>query len=79
MIDRRITWGGVSLIMRMSTERHEKLKQYYGKLLQGTKDLKSSACCSDNGLPPRVGMLFMRLDIWTTVEKEQRCNGLYCQ
>lgn len=49
--------------MRMSTSNHEQLKQYYGKLLQGTKDLKSSACCCGDGdLPPRIRGIIGQID-----------------
>ncbi len=49
--------------MRMSTANHEQLKQYYGKLLQGTKDLKSSACCcSDGDLSPRIRGIIGQID-----------------
>ena len=27
------------------------VKEYYGKILQGSKDLKASACCSGESLP----------------------------
>jgi SAM-dependent methyltransferase len=32
----------------------EKLREYYGKVLQGTKDLKTSACCCDEEIPARI-------------------------
>ena len=32
----------------------EKLQEYYGKVLQGTKDLKTSACCCDEDIPGRI-------------------------
>ncbi len=32
----------------------EKLREYYGKVLLGTKDLKTSACCCDEDIPDRV-------------------------
>jgi SAM-dependent methyltransferase len=31
----------------------ENVKEYYGKILTGAKDLKTSACCSIEALPPR--------------------------
>jgi arsenite methyltransferase len=36
----------------VSADRLKNLKEYYGKMLQGTQDLKSSACCcNDDELP----------------------------
>ncbi|NOX26302.1 MAG: methyltransferase domain-containing protein [Deltaproteobacteria bacterium] len=32
----------------------EKLREYYGLVLQGTKDLKTSACCCDEAMPARI-------------------------
>lgn len=32
----------------------EAVKNYYGKVLQSSKDLKTSACCSTESLPPRM-------------------------
>ena len=33
----------------------EQVKEYYGKVLDGTKDLKTKACCcSSTGLPKEV-------------------------
>lgn len=37
------------------------VKEYYGKVLQGSKDLKTTACCSTDSLPPHhkeiIGMI----------------------
>ena len=34
----------------------EQVKEYYGKVLDGTKDLKTKACCcSSTGLPKKCG------------------------
>lgn len=35
----------------------EVVKDYYGKTLKGTKDLKTSACCDCESLPPRLERL----------------------
>lgn len=33
---------------------HKTVKQYYGSELKGTKDLKTSACCSPDSYPPHI-------------------------
>lgn len=44
-------------------DKQENLKEYYGKILSGTKDLKTSACCSsDNGHTPRIKEILSELD-----------------
>jgi len=35
-------------------ETREGVKEYYGKVLQSTADLKTNACCPAGGLPPRL-------------------------
>jgi len=30
---------------------HDNVKEYYGKLLQSSKDLKTNACCTDTSMP----------------------------
>lgn len=30
---------------------HEQVQDYYGKTLQGSQDLKTNACCTDDGMP----------------------------
>lgn len=37
--------------METSFTTLETVKNYYGKILAGTKDLKTSACCSIESLP----------------------------
>ncbi|MFK0573481.1 methyltransferase domain-containing protein, partial [Endozoicomonas sp.] len=38
--------------MNTQSSEHEALKEYYGRVLAGTKDLKTNACCSDPGMIP---------------------------
>ena len=40
--------------MKVSTKRVEGLKEYYGKILQTKKDLKTSVCCSTNSYPQHI-------------------------
>lgn len=43
--------------------KHESLKEYYGKILKNTKDLKTSVCCcSDNGHAPRIKEILSDID-----------------
>ncbi|MEJ2684761.1 MAG: methyltransferase domain-containing protein [Candidatus Sulfobium sp.] len=47
----------------MSADRLNKLKEYYGKILRGTKDLKSSACCcNDDELPLSIRRVLQEID-----------------
>lgn len=43
--------------MTEKTHDHEAVKEYYGKILGGTKDLKTEACCAANNLSPRLSSL----------------------
>ncbi len=38
--------------MKIQSNEHEALKEYYGRTLTGTKDLKTNACCSNPGMAP---------------------------
>ncbi len=38
------------------------VKEYYGKILQGTKDLKTSACCSIEDFPPAHRAILAEID-----------------
>ncbi len=38
----------------VKTETHQRVSEYYGKKLSGTKDLKTSACCTADSLPRYV-------------------------
>lgn len=40
----------------------EGVKEYYGKVLQGTKDLKTSACCSLESFPPAHRTILAEID-----------------
>lgn len=40
--------------MRFSTPTHEQLQEYYGRILTGSKDLKTNACCCGEEAMPRV-------------------------
>ncbi len=41
--------------MIVGSEHHQDLKEYYGKILQSTKDLKTKACCMNGEkLPPSI-------------------------
>jgi len=31
--------------------KHEEVREYYGRVLQGTKSLKTTACCQTDSLP----------------------------
>ena len=37
---------------------HENVREYYGKVLRSKADLKTSACCASNGLPPHLASAF---------------------
>lgn len=42
---------------------HHQLKTYYGKILTGSRDLKTSACCcSDEAMPPEVKAVLREVD-----------------
>jgi len=32
----------------------ESVKEYYGKVLNGSSDLQTNACCTDTGLPDHL-------------------------
>lgn len=40
--------------MQASPATLEAVRAYYGRVLQGTKDLRTSACCTTEALPPHV-------------------------
>jgi SAM-dependent methyltransferase len=40
----------------------DSVKEYYGKILQGTKDLKTSACCSMEAFPPAHRAILTEID-----------------
>ncbi len=40
----------------------ESVKEYYGKVLKDSKDLKTSACCSTEALSPTVRTILKELE-----------------
>jgi len=48
--------------MTGSTATWENVKEYYGKSLQGTKDLKTNACCSIDSFPPEQRAILGQID-----------------
>ncbi|MFA5354271.1 MAG: methyltransferase domain-containing protein [Thermodesulfovibrionales bacterium] len=49
--------------MKAVTETHDHLKEYYGRILGGTRDLKTNACCcADESLPEEVRKALARID-----------------
>jgi hypothetical protein len=38
----------------IATEKHEVVKNYYGKALQNSQDLKTDACCTDTQIPQYI-------------------------
>ncbi len=60
------------------------LREYYGKILAGSKDLKTNACCSVESLPPHYRGIPALLDD-EIIEKFYGCGSpippqkLFCQ
>lgn len=48
--------------MMNNTSTLECVKEYYGKVLQGTHDLKTSACCSTESFPPAHRAILAEID-----------------
>lgn len=49
--------------MKAVSEKMDYLKEYYGKILQETRDLKTSACCcADESLPPAIREIIGQID-----------------
>lgn len=49
--------------MEFAALNHENLKEYYGKILAGSKDLKTNACCcADDALSPVVRKALSLID-----------------
>lgn len=49
--------------MKAVSEKMDYLKEYYGKILQETRDLKTSACCcTDESLPPAIRKIVGQID-----------------
>ncbi|MBI5074339.1 MAG: methyltransferase domain-containing protein [Nitrospirae bacterium] len=49
--------------MKTDSKTHDNLREYYGKILGGTKDLQTSACCcTDEGIPAEVKEALSHID-----------------
>jgi len=48
--------------MIAATETRDRIKEYYGRVLGGTKDLKAGACCSPNDLSPTLRNMLSEID-----------------
>jgi len=48
--------------MGSDSNMHEKVKAYYGKVLKGTKDLKTNACCSTESFPENHRKILAEID-----------------
>lgn len=49
--------------MDTSSSTHEQLKEYYGRILGGTRDLKTNACCCDeSSMPPDLKQVVREID-----------------
>ena len=43
--------------------KHKELKEYYGRILNGTKDLKTNACCCDSSsISPEIRVILKQID-----------------
>ncbi len=41
---------------------HQTVQEYYGKVLSGTKDLKTSACCTNSAPPAHIRAILSTID-----------------
>ncbi|MCQ9207586.1 MAG: methyltransferase domain-containing protein [Omnitrophica bacterium] len=48
--------------MENTTERTESIKEYYGRIIKSTKDLKTSACCAPQAFPLYVREVMSRIN-----------------
>ena len=49
--------------MNMVSGKHKELKEYYGRILSGTRDLKKNACCSEkNSIPSDIREILKEVD-----------------
>ncbi|OHB56804.1 MAG: methyltransferase type 11 [Planctomycetes bacterium GWF2_50_10] len=48
--------------MTDAAQRVENVKQYYGKTVQATKDLKTNACCTTESLPAYIRQILKNID-----------------
>lgn len=46
----------------MQNQEYEHIKEYYGCILQTQKDLKTSACCTTDGLPDYLSKIVSQID-----------------
>jgi arsenite methyltransferase len=44
----------ITKISIQPVEKYHAVREYYGKTLQGSKDLKTDACCTDTEMPPHI-------------------------
>jgi arsenite methyltransferase len=49
-------------MMSITTKTHEDVKAYYGRVLQGSKDLKTDACCSIDQMPEHLRAILGQID-----------------
>jgi ubiquinone/menaquinone biosynthesis C-methylase UbiE len=52
----------------------EKVKEYYGKTIQNSNDLKTSACCASDALPPHVREVLKEID-YEILDKFYGCGS----
>lgn len=48
--------------MEVGVEILESVREYYGKTLKGTKDLKTNACCTSESLPEKHRRILAEID-----------------
>ena len=48
--------------MTMTTRTHEQVREYYGKKLSNSADLKTGACCSPDGMPAHLGAVLRQIE-----------------
>lgn len=60
--------------MEAATEILENVREYYGKTLKGTKDLKTNACCSSESLPEKHRGVLAEID-QEVLEKFYGCGS----
>jgi SAM-dependent methyltransferase len=49
--------------MRFSTPTHEQLQEYYGRILTGSKDLKTNTCCcGEESMPRHIRQILKEID-----------------
>ena len=48
--------------MKDTSQKRDSVKEYYGKILSGNRDMKTSACCSTESLPPHHRKILREID-----------------